>query len=55
MGSWNCFAILAGRQLRNFFLNNIGAEINALITDENRWASNELLNFVLALAAKRAI
>jgi hypothetical protein len=36
-------------------LNNIGAKIDALITDEYRRASNQLFDFVLALATKGAI
>jgi len=36
-------------------LDDIGTKLNALITNENRWTGNELFDFMLALAAKRAI
>jgi hypothetical protein len=39
----------------NFFTNDVIAQIDALVTDKNRGAGDQLPDLVLALAAKRAI
>ena len=43
------------RQIGQLFLNNVCAQIDALITNEYRRTRDEFFNFVLTLAAKRAI
>ena len=46
------FAHCAGRQ---FVSNDVIAQINAFIANENRGAGNQFFDFVLALTAKRAV
>jgi hypothetical protein len=36
-------------------LNNVSTEIDALITNKYRWSSNQLLHFMLTLAAEGTI
>lgn len=55
MRCWQRVIALHFGKFRELFLNDVSTEVNALITNENRWASNQLLYFVLALTAERAI
>jgi hypothetical protein len=42
------FAFLAaGKRSLGFFTNDVVAKLNALITDENGWASDQFADFVL--------
>ena len=52
---WELFFCFYRNTFLNFFADNVVAEIYALVANEHRWASNELTNFVLALATERAI
>src|SRR5260370_39545598 len=40
---------------RGLVANDLVAQIDAFIADEDRWAGNQFFHFMLALAAKRAI
>ncbi|MPM97402.1 hypothetical protein SDC9_144575 [bioreactor metagenome] len=46
---------LPTRIARNLFANDVVAQLDALVANENGRAGNELAHFVLALATKRAV
>src|SRR5690606_20340726 len=46
---------LLGSRLLHLFPDNVITQINTLITDEHRRACNQLADFVLTLATKRAV
>ena len=53
--NWQSLSTGLTRRLLNFFANDVVAEVDTLIANKDRGASNKLPDFVLAFATKRTV
>ena len=55
LGGLGKFVARAFGAIFELFTNDVVTELDAFVADKNRWTGNQLTNFVLTLAAERAV